>query len=90
MKDRPQPVGIWPARGVMLLLAGIASMAMGYAYAWDCSSSIMIECLPFGLFTQDSLDPEFVSGALLLPGIAAVLAGAVWTVAGLWLRLSRL
>ena len=90
MEDRPQSVGIWPVRGLMLLLAGIASMAIGYAYAWDCSSSIMNECRPFGLFTQDSLGAEFVSSLFLMPGIAAVLAGAVWTVAGLWLRLCRL
>lgn len=89
MESGPGSVGIWPVRGLMLLLAGIASMATGYAYAWDCSSSIMNECRPFGLFTQDSLGAELVSSLFLMPGIAAVVVGAVWTVAGLWLRLSR-
>ena len=73
----------------MLLLAGGASMAFGYGYAWDCSSSTMNECRPFGLFSQDSLGVELVSSLFLMPGIVVALTGFVWTVVAISRRLLR-
>lgn len=89
MDAAPQPIRIRAGSGVLVCLAGLAAMAFGRAYAWNCSSSIMNDCRPFGLFTQDSLEVEFVSGLFLMPGMVAVLVGVVWIAIGLWMRLSR-